>query len=106
MAAPGIDNEKETTMKTVLMASAALIIVSNPALAQGFTTNEPAQLTEGQKSIVELVSEGFEIKGTVGPLIILQDDKSLFGCSAARTGPADIKTGVIPAQKIPCVPIK
>lgn len=93
-------------MKTVLMATAALIIVSKSAIAQGFTTNEPVQLTERQKSIVQLVSEGFEIKGSLGPLIILQDDKSLFGCSAAQTSPADIRAGVIPAQKIPCVPIE
>ncbi|NNU63395.1 hypothetical protein [Ochrobactrum soli] len=95
-------------MKNILLASALLVVSSSAALAQfPVSEGDPAGgLAEGQKSIVDLVSEGYEIKATVGPLIILQDDKVLYGCSAGRTGPADLKAGVIPASKIPCVPIK
>lgn len=91
-------------MKPILMALAFGILSNGAAFAQSSDSN--GVLAEGRKSIVDLVSEGFDIKAAVGPLIILQSDKALYGCSVGQAGPADLKAGLIPANKIPCAPIK
>lgn len=81
-------------MKKIILASVLVTIFGSVAVAQQ------------QETIVDLIAKGFEIKTSVGPLIILQNDESVYGCSMMGSSPADMKAGVIPAAKILCAPIK
>ncbi|NSZ10041.1 MULTISPECIES: hypothetical protein [Agrobacterium] len=94
-------------MKKSLCALALIAVSSTSAFAQfPVTEGNGGKLVDGQKTVLQLIEEGYEIKGAAGPLLILQKDKSLFGCSAYTIGPGDMSRAEISANRIPCSAIK